>query len=183
MARAAQALFVISLASTLLSCGSPVEQAGVEPVSQPVPPTAVSLRMTDIEGYRETLARHRGKVVLVDFWATWCAPCLAQFPHTVELHRKYQDGGLAVISVSLDDPSEAAHVREFLQEQEADFDNLLSEYGGGTEAVDAFGLPGSVPYYRVYGRAGELRHEFGVDAQAERQFTPADIEAAVTELL
>ena len=182
MARAAQALFAISLVSTLVSCASPTEQIGEESISQPTPPE-INLRVAGIEGYRETLAKNRGQVVLVDFWATWCAPCLAQFPHTVELHRKYQDRGLAVISVSLDDPSEAARVREFLQEQEADFDNLLSEHGGGTEAVDAFGLPGSVPYYRVYDRSGELQHEFGVDPQAERQFTPADIEAAVSELL
>jgi thiol-disulfide isomerase/thioredoxin len=143
----------------------------------------ILVRVVDADEYRQTLAKLRGKVVLVDFWATWCAPCVKQFPHTVSLERKFKDRGLAAISVSLDDPSEEQQVRDFLQKHDARFDNLLSKYGAGTESVDAFGLPGPVPCYRVYDRAGELRHEFAVDPSAERQFTPDDIEAAVTALL
>jgi thiol-disulfide isomerase/thioredoxin len=143
----------------------------------------ISLRVADADEYQQTLAKLRGKVVLVDFWATWCAPCVKQFPHTVSLERKYKDRGLAAISVSLDDPSEEPQVRDFLQKQDARFDNLLSKYGASTESIDAFGLPGPVPCYRVYDRAGELRHEFSVDPSAERQFTPGDIEAAAKELL
>ncbi|MES2791783.1 MAG: TlpA disulfide reductase family protein, partial [Planctomycetota bacterium] len=62
----------------------------------------VELQVVDLKGYETILARHAGQVVLVDFWATWCAPCRKQFPHSVQLHRKLQDRGLAVISVSID---------------------------------------------------------------------------------
>jgi thiol-disulfide isomerase/thioredoxin len=162
-------------------CAQPVP-SNREPVAEAAAP-AVSVQVVDAEEYQQTLAKLRGKVVLVDFWATWCAPCVKQFPHTVSLERKYKDRGLAAISVSLDDPSEEMQVRDFLQKQEARFDNLISKYGAGTESIEAFGLPGPVPCYRVYDRSGELRHEFAVDPSAERQFTPEDIEAAARELL
>jgi thiol-disulfide isomerase/thioredoxin len=144
---------------------------------------AISVRVADIDEYRATLAKLRGKVVLVDFWATWCPSCVEQFPHTVELQRIYAGRGLAVVSVSLDEPDAEPQVREFLRRSGASFDNLLSAYGGGVKAIEAFGLSGAVPCYRVYDRAGELRHEFAVDPRAPRQFGPADIEAAVVELL
>jgi thiol-disulfide isomerase/thioredoxin len=139
--------------------------------------------VADIDEYRATLAKLRGKVVLVDFWATWCPSCVEQFPHTVELHRKYAERGLAVVSVSLDEPDAEPRVQEFLRRNGTSFDNLLSAYGGGVKAIEAFGLSGAVPCYRVYDRAGELRHEFAVDPRAPRQFGPADIDAAVVELL
>lgn len=143
----------------------------------------ISVRVANVDEYRATLAKHRGKVVLVDFWATWCPSCIEQFPHTVELHRKYAERGLAVVSVSLDEPDAEPQVREFLRRNGASFDNLLSEYGGGVQAIEAFRLSGAVPSYRVYDRSGELRHEFAVDPRAPRQFGPTDIEAAVVELL
>ena len=78
---------------------------------------AISVRVANIDEYRATLAKLRGKVVLVDFWATWCPSCVEQFPHTVELHRKYAERGLAVVSVSLDEPEAEPQVREFLGRQ------------------------------------------------------------------
>jgi thiol-disulfide isomerase/thioredoxin len=143
----------------------------------------VSVRVTDAVGLQEVLAKHRGKVVLVDFWATWCGPCVEQFPHTVELAGKFGERGLAVVSVSIDNPSAEPQVRAFLEQQEARFDNLLSSYGSPVGATKAFDLPGPVPCYRVYDRAGKLHREFAVDPRAERQFTTADIDAAIAEVL
>ena len=58
----------------------------------------------DRAGYDAAIAKHRGKVVLVDFWATWCLPCVEQLPHTLELGQQMADRGLAVVTVSCDEP-------------------------------------------------------------------------------
>jgi thiol-disulfide isomerase/thioredoxin len=166
----------------LAGCGPGVISSKNDAAPQPAP-GSIALRVTGAEGYEEVLAELHGKVVLVDFWATWCAPCIEQFPHTVALERKYRDRGLAVVGVSLNEPVEAPQVQEFLARHDARFENLLSKYDSGVRAIKAFGLPGPIPCYRVYDREGVLRREFGVDPRAPRQFTAEDIEAAVAGLL
>jgi len=143
----------------------------------------VSIRVTDAAGLKETIDKHRGKAVLVDFWATWCGPCVEQFPHTVELAEKLRERGLAVVSVSMDNPSAEPQVRAFLEKQGARFDNLLSSYSSPVTATKEFGLPGPVPCYRVYDRTGRLQREFAVDPLAKRQFTSEDVEAALEKVL
>ena len=73
---------------------------------------------------------HRGKVVVVDFWSLDCIPCKREFPHLVELNKKYSNEGLVAMSVSLDnadDKSARAKVDKFLQEKQATFTNLISQ--------------------------------------------------------
>lgn len=154
------------------------------PPAQETPPKEVTLRVADLRVYQEVLAKHKGKPILVDFWATWCVPCIEQFPHTVELHTKHAAAGLAVVSVSLDDPADEVKVRTFLEKQGATFDNLLSKWGGDGPSFENFDIRGgAVPHYKLYDRDGQLRQTFSVDPAAKRQFTPADIERSVLDLL
>jgi len=144
----------------------------------------VTVQVADRAGYERLLQQHRGKVVLADFWATWCIPCVKQFEHTVELHQKYAPKGLAVISVSLDEPDDRESVQEFLAQKGATFDNLLSSSGAGNEAFRAFEIEnGALPHYKLYDRQGKLRKTFAADPLATKQFTSEDIEHAVQELL
>jgi hypothetical protein len=62
--------------------------------------------------------------------------------------------------------------------------NLVSEYGGGSRSAEEFDVTGgAIPHYKLYDRSGKLRQTFGIDPAAERQYTPADIDAAVAKLL
>jgi thiol-disulfide isomerase/thioredoxin len=121
------------------------------------------------------IAKNKGKVVFVDYWATFCGPCKKSFPHTVELSKKHKAEGLAVISISMDLLEDQERALEFLKKQGAAFDNLISKYdGGGSDANDAFGI-GPLPHLRLYDRAGKLRYKW--EGKAE------DLDAKVKELL
>lgn len=145
---------------------------------------AVRIQVVDAAAYQKVLDQHRGQVVLVDCWATWCLPCREQFPHTVALHRRYAPKGLSVISLSFDTPEREAEVLKFLQQQRATFVNLLSQYGAGPQAMQAFDIPtGALPHYKLYDRRGQLEQVFSIDPLAPQQFTVEDIEASVQALL
>jgi len=83
----------------------------------------------DAAGLAQFVDQHPGKVVLIDFWATWCPPCVQMFPHTVELSNRWADRGLVVAAVSLDDPADESVVRRFLAEKGAYFPNFISRFG------------------------------------------------------
>ncbi len=140
-----------------------------------------SLRSIDASGLAQTLEKYRGQAVLVDFWATWCGPCLELFPHTVELHRRFRNRGLAVITVSLDDPDSRPAVLKFLADSGTTAENFLSPYGVGPAAFSAFGIDdGSLPHVRIYDRQGKLHRTF---ASGGRTIDPKEVERAVEEAL
>ncbi len=96
--------------------------------------TAAPVALTDIDGKPLTLASYNGKVVLLDFWATWCAPCLAEIPHFIEFQDKYGPQGFQVIGVSMDDPPDP--VQPFYQQHKMNYPvaiatpQLAESYGG-----------------------------------------------------
>lgn len=143
--------------------------AGCQPASH-----GVTITTGDEKTLDALITAHKGKVVFVDYWATWCGPCVEFFPHTVELNKKYQGQGLATIAVSFDEPGDEKVVREFLMQQGGSFENLLSRYGVGTEAFEKFQID-QVPHFRLYDRNGTVRHKW--------DDKPEDIEQKVQELL
>ena len=148
---------------------------------QPSSTEPVKLEVIDEAAFTKVLEGHRGKVVLVDFWATWCKPCMELFPHTVQLHRRLADRGLAVVSVSFDDPDEdRAAAFEFLTRQGAAFQNFISAYGAGTRSVEAFKLEGPLPQVKLYDRLGKLRKTLGGKSG---EVDPQELDRAVEELL
>ena len=120
----------------------------------------VGLSEIDKDKLLETLESLRGSVVLVDYWATWCAPCKQGFPKVLQYGRDHADQGLVVLSVSLDDPSDHEQVLAFLVSVQATIPNFISKWGAGTESLDQFGIESGLPYYQLFDRAGNLRHQF-----------------------
>lgn len=141
--------------------------------------------LVDRPGFDAELERLRGKVVLVDCWATWCGPCVDQLPHAAELAKQRPDRDFAVVTLNFDDPDAAEQVRSVLERVGASgLTNLQSRFGGSSESMDAFEIAsGALPHYKLFDRQGKLRRTFELDPAAKQQFTPADIDAAVAALL
>ncbi len=72
-------------------------------------PMAPDFSLKDLSGKTVSLASYRGRVVLLDFWASWCPPCRMSIPELVGLQEKYRDKGLAVLGVSVDDPERTSN--------------------------------------------------------------------------
>lgn len=94
-------LFLIALAATAWAAGDGGLRAALEPPATRLP--APELAVKDSAGKTLRLKKYRGKVVLLDFWATWCHGCKQEIPWFVEMQKTYRRQGLAVVGVSLDD--------------------------------------------------------------------------------
>ena len=70
--------------------------------------TAADFSLTDLQGRKLSLAEYKGKVILLDFWASWCVPCQAEIPRFIEWQKKYGPQGFQVIGLSMDDDKKPA---------------------------------------------------------------------------
>jgi cytochrome c biogenesis protein CcmG, thiol:disulfide interchange protein DsbE len=102
-------------------------------------PLAPDFSLTDLSGRKLTLADYRGKVVLLNFWATWCGPCRVEIPGFVDLQSKYRDQGLVVIGVSMDD--DPAPVREFYERYRMNYPVAMGDDGLAERFGGILGLP------------------------------------------
>jgi peroxiredoxin len=140
----------------------------------PVDAKAANLNFTfkDIQGNSVTLSDYNDKVVLLDFWATWCPPCRKEIPGFIELYNTYKSRGLVVIGVSMDDTDDLADVKRYAAQLKIDYPILLG-FGREDDLKPAFGeLP--LPTSFVIARNGRIcaRHD-GLTAkdQVEREIT------------
>ena len=107
----------------------------------------------DAKAVRRTLDDYRGKVVLLNIWATWCGPCIVEMPTLEALHREFKDTDLRVVAVSIDQPQTEHAIRDFVKELGLTFDVLHDPEGDITRAYQATGYPETF----VIGRDGVIR--------------------------
>jgi thiol-disulfide isomerase/thioredoxin len=111
---------------------------------------APEFSLPDLTGQKLDLSYYRGKVVLLDFWATWCDPCRDEIPHFVELQDKYGDQGLQIIGVSMDDGPEP--VREFHQRFKMNYPVVM----GNAKTGELYGGVLGLPIAFLIGRDGRI---------------------------
>ena len=117
------------------------------------PAKTLDWSFADLEGKHQTLAQWRGQVLVLNFWATWCPPCLREIPVFIDLQRRYADRGLQLVGIALD---QAEAVRPFVTEKAVNYPVLT-----GDEDVVRFmqtlgNTIGGLPYTAVIGRDGQL---------------------------
>lgn len=144
---------VFFLAFTAVACkGSQGGGAGSAASGSAVAP---DFELESLSGDPVRLGDHLGKdVVLLDFWATYCEPCLVSMPHLNGLYEKYKARGFLVLGVSLDGPNSIAQVRAEVQKLGVTFPILLDQE---TRVVGLYNPRTSAPYSVLIGRDGKIR--------------------------
>jgi thiol-disulfide isomerase/thioredoxin len=124
---------------------------------------AGDLQLVDLAGYKNVVAKYRGKGLLVTFWATWCQPCREEYPMIIALAKEYAPQGLAVVGVSLDEDADMGLVRQFLDKSRPGFPNYRQKPGIDSDAFYQGVNPdwrGTMPQTDFYGRDGHLARYF-----------------------
>jgi len=123
------------------------------------PFAAASIKVADVPGIRAALRARAGRPVLLNFWATWCGPCVEELPALGKFAREGGEGAPALLGVSLDawvfgDGRETEEkVRKALADAAVPYDNLIYE-GDQDPLASAFEIPGGIPYSILYDAGG-----------------------------
>ncbi len=121
-------------------CGSDAKKANLD------------FTVNDMQGRSVALSSFKGKVILLDFWATWCPPCKAEIPNFVELQDQYGERGLQVVGVSVDDPADK--LPPFAEEFRMNYPVLVGL--GRDDLQDAYGPMWGIPTTFLISRDGKI---------------------------
>lgn len=145
--------------------------------------TAEDFQLNDLAGQQQSLSQYRGKVVLVNFWATWCKPCTTEMPAMQATYDKLRDKGFVVLAVNeLEDEQK---VREHIRQHGHTFPVLLDRNNKVANQFGVFGLPVSVfidekGVVRDYIKGGLLTEQIILDTVARIQ-KPEPVKAALLQ--
>lgn len=163
--RFAAALAALSVVSLVTASALAIEEGARAP----------EIGLRDLSGQPVTMASLRGRVVLVDFWASWCEPCAEEMPVLERLHQQYRGQGLTIIGVSID--RDAANVRQFVQRHPVTFPIV---HDGSQQVAGRYGPP-RMPSSYIIDRNGIVRHVHAGFRASDAQVMEQRIRALLTQ--
>jgi peroxiredoxin len=165
-------VIVLVAAAGLLSCAGGQKDAGRRSAGD-----APDFALRDLSGRTVRLSDHRGKVVLVNFWATWCVPCRVELPHLERLHTQYAPDGLVVLGVSIDGPESVAEVDPQARRYGLTFPVLLDQ---DTRVVALYNPKKTAPFTVIIGRDGAVVHRREGYHTGDEARVEADVKALLS---
>ncbi|MDE3059272.1 MAG: TlpA family protein disulfide reductase [Bacteroidota bacterium] len=117
-------------------------------------------RPLDVKGVKRLIHERHGKILFLNLWATWCAPCVEEFPDIVKFSHIYTDSLVEVVAISVDYPDEAdSKVRPFLKKHNVDFKVYIADAKDQEDFINAVNSSwsGAVPATFIFGKHGKQR--------------------------
>ena len=142
--------FLLLLGFAFLVAGGFQDVGGQESLT-----LAPDFALPDLEGNTVRLSDFKGKVIILDFWATWCPPCVKEIPHFVELYEKYRENGFQMIGIALSSGS-AKDVKKFAAEHGINYPILM----GNREVSRKYGNIRSIPTTFLIDRQGRIANKY-----------------------
>lgn len=133
----------------------------------------VDFTLPDLDGKTHHLSEWDGKIIIVNFWATWCPPCRKEIPDFVQLQEKYGAAGVQFVGVAVDQPEA---IRDFIKTQPLNYPILVGDEEGSISKQFGNNI-GALPYTAVIDRTGKI------NVISRGQFHRAEAETAIKELL
>jgi cytochrome c biogenesis protein CcmG/thiol:disulfide interchange protein DsbE len=132
----------------------------------PSPALAPDFTLKTLDGQELTLSKLKGKVVLLDFWATWCAPCRQAIPHLINLQKTYQEKGVEVIGMNVD-KGDVETVRRFVKSMDIPYSITITPEGVSRN----FGVT-ALPTTIIIDKEGKIQQKFlGFTSEISKQIT------------
>jgi thiol-disulfide isomerase/thioredoxin len=142
------AVFLATLLIAFIGCGgSSKPKADLKNVDA----KNLNLTVMDVNDVEYNLRQYLGKVVIIDFWDTWCGPCKKEIPHFVDLYAQYKDQGLEIVGVAFGRNGKEA-VKQFGKEYKMNYTNAIFN----DEAGALFGRPRSIPTTFIIDKKGQI---------------------------
>ena len=152
--------FLLLLILPLIGCGEEsqppvhIDLETTTGLEELVYPQAPSFMLPDLNGNSVSLSDFQGKLVLLDFFATWCVPCRVEIPGFIELYQKYKSRGLVVVGIATDVEGLEV-VKPYAKELQIDYPVVI----GDIEVVKAYGVPG-LPTNLIIDQQGGIRFQY-----------------------